>query len=202
MWHGTSSTNTARPESAVPHCLTRWCTKAYLLKRLWNLGFFHLTKNACLLDNTLNNSDSSLMKTFQNDNLKFSIGWQIKIHYNQLFSFNGSSCRLKTEELILFTKKKELKEASIELNAGVTKISSVNSIRALGISIDRNLDWTTHINNLQRKFSSLMSGLRIIARKLDQAQLYKVVTSQVFSILFYSSPVWSKASHKRLQTYH
>jgi len=110
-------------------------------------------------------------------------------------------------ELILFTRKRELNETVIELTAGTSKITSVSSIRALGISIDRKLEWSTHINNLQRKFASLMSGLRIIARKLDQAQLYKVVTSQVFSILFYSSPVWqttelSRKNLNRLESMH
>jgi len=31
--------NTGRPESAVSHCLVRWCTKEYLLERLRELTF-------------------------------------------------------------------------------------------------------------------------------------------------------------------
>jgi len=93
-------------------------------------------------------------------------------------------------ELILFTKVKALREEKISLKAGNSTINSVDSIRALGVSIDKKLEWTTHINNISKKFSSLMSGLRIIANKLDRCQTLRVVTSQVFSILYYASPVW------------
>lgn len=51
-------------------------------------------------------------------------------------------------------------------------------------------EWNPHINNLQRKFISMTAGLRIISRKLDKAQMLWVITSQVFSILLYASPVW------------
>jgi len=93
-------------------------------------------------------------------------------------------------ELILFTKEKRLKEEKISLKAGNSTIQSVDSIRALGVSIDKNLEWTTHINNVQKRFSSIMSGLRIIANKLDRPQTLRVVTSQVFSIIYYASPLW------------
>jgi len=110
-------------------------------------------------------------------------------------------------ELILFTKKCELPTTKIELEVGNTKITSINSIKALGITIDKNLDWNSHINALQRRFSTMMSGLRIIARKLDQSQMLKVVTSQVFSILYYSSQVWlttelSSKNLRKLESMH
>jgi len=58
-------------------------------------------------------------------------------------------------ELILFTKKRELLSmAKIKLTVGNTKISSINSIKALGVNVDKNLDWNSHINALQRRFSS------------------------------------------------
>jgi len=95
-------------------------------------------------------------------------------------------------ELILFTKVKRLKDAKISLKAGNSEITTVDSIRALGVSIDKNLEWTTHINNTQKRFSSIMSGLRIIANKLDSQQTLRVVTSQVFSIIYVDGTNFTK----------
>jgi len=110
-------------------------------------------------------------------------------------------------ELIFFTKVKRLKDTKISLKAGNSTITSVDSIRALGVSIDKNLEWTTHINNTQKRFSSIMSGLRIIANKLDKHQTLRVVTSQVFSILYYASPLWltselSSRNMSRIESMH
>jgi len=89
----------------------------------------------------------------------------------------------------------------IELKAGNALIGSSQTIKALGITIDNKLDWNPHINNLQRKYISMTAGLRIISRKLDKTQMLRVITSQVFSILLYASPVWltTELSSKNLR---
>jgi len=63
------------------------------------------------------------------------------------------------------------------------------------------------MNNVSKKFSSIMSGLRIKTNKLDRCQTLRVVMSQVFLILYYASPLWLKTelsnrNRSRIESMH
>jgi len=50
--------------------------------------------------------------------------------------------------------------------------------------------WYPHVSEVRNWILKLLNGLKIIRRKLSLKQLLTIVTSQVFSILYYASPVW------------
>jgi len=90
-------------------------------------------------------------------------------------------------ELVLFHK--DTKSVDVVLDDG-TQLSSTHKLKALGVWIDNRLKWNVHIEELKRKVTRIISGLKIIRRKLSFKQTLNVVTAQVFSILYYASPAW------------
>ena len=82
------------------------------------------------------------------------------------------------------------------------ELLTVDSVKDLGVILDRHLSFNEHISTL---VSDLMSKLYMINRirhLLDQPTLLLVINSLVFSKLFYCSSVWSgtsKANVSKLQ---
>lgn len=107
-------------------------------------------------------------------------------------------------ELIYFSQKTN---PNIVLKLDQIEIKSQSSIKALGITIDRDLTWSLHVNNTVNKVKSLMSGLRIVTNHLNREQSTRIITSQIFSVLYYASPVWlttelARPHLKRIESSH
>jgi len=107
-------------------------------------------------------------------------------------------------ELIYFSTKHQ---PQIEISVGNSVIKSQNSIKALGITIDKDLSWNPHVNNTAKKVASLMSGLRIVTKHLNKEQAIRIITSQVFPVIYYAAPVWlttelNYKNLKRVETFH
>jgi len=86
----------------------------------------------------------------------------------------------------------------IKLTEDVTLVCT-DRIKALGVWLDFKLSWVPHITETRNRIIKLLNGLKIIRKKLNHRQSLMVVTSRVFSVLYYASPVWlSPASSKKL----
>jgi len=59
-------------------------------------------------------------------------------------------------ELIYFSNKQH---PQIKLRVGTSTFKSQSTIKALGITIDKDLKWTQHVNDVVKKVTSLSSGL-------------------------------------------
>jgi len=108
-------------------------------------------------------------------------------------------------EAILFNNEKSSTQISIRI--GQDMIKTKPSIKALGINIDDKLNWDTHIHSLTQKMKSLTSGMWIIANKLSRDMILRILTAQVFSILYYSCVVWltpclSSSNMKKVERLH
>jgi len=69
-------------------------------------------------------------------------------------------------------------------------VETKDYIKALGVLVDKELSWKPHISGLKKRVLSVIGGMRMVRNKLTQAQTTKVVTAQVFSILYYACAVW------------
>jgi len=79
---------------------------------------------------------------------------------------------------------------STNINVKGVAVATKDCIKALGVQIDKDLSWKTHITTLKKRVLSVIGGVRMVRSKLTQAQTTKVVTAQVFSILYYACAVW------------
>lgn len=80
-------------------------------------------------------------------------------------------------------------------------------MKILGITFEHSLGWDTHISNLAQRIRPKLSMLRKVAKNLTTEQFLKVATAQLYSILYYASPVWLnqtlKSTHwQKLRTIH
>lgn len=89
-------------------------------------------------------------------------------------------------EIIIFGK--NMPSSSVNVKGVV--VATKDCIKALGIQIDKDLNWKTHVTTLKKRIISVIGGVRMVRNKLTQAQTTKVVTAQVFSILYYACAVW------------
>jgi len=129
----------------------------------------------------------------------------VKDHINELKSIgmivNGS----KTEIIQMCPKPDDEVVTSVQVDN--TDVSTVTSMKVLGLTFDKRLDWSTHIDNLKGKMSSINNGIKLIRRKLTRKQAITVVTAQALSILYYASIVWltphiSKKQEGRVESLH
>lgn len=98
-------------------------------------------------------------------------------------------CNIEKTELIVFNGPSDL---SVEIEGKEIKASQ--SIRALGLTIDNKLRWDLHVNNQTSRITKVLNGIKIVKRKFETDQLKKIVTAQVFSILYYCDVVWLNPS--------
>jgi len=95
----------------------------------------------------------------------------------------------------------------IILKVGNNNIKPQNTIKALGITTDRKLKWTCHISNSIKKVNTLTSGLRIVTKHLNKEQSLRIITLQIFLVLYYPAPIWlttelSCRNLRRLESVH
>jgi len=69
------------------------------------------------------------------------------------------------------------------------------------------MQWNEHAQEFRNCVLRTLNGLKIIRKKMHKQQSLTVVTSQVFSILYYASPVWltpstCKATIKEVEKPH
>jgi len=128
----------------------------------------------------------------------------IPIHVDFLRKRGMVVNQAKTEKLIFSPNKSQ---ASLTIRIGNDIIETKQNIKALGVIIDNKLSWDAHVHSLSQRLKGLTSGLWIIAKKLGRELLIRVLTAQVFSILYYSCQVWltrvlSIKNLKRIERIH
>jgi len=65
-----------------------------------------------------------------------------------------------------------------------------NNIKALSITVNRNLSWEDHLVNVIQKGKKLMKGFRFIRKHLTEKQFLQTVTNTFFASTFYCASVW------------
>jgi len=98
----------------------------------------------------------------------------------------GMKVNQSKTEIIAFGKD----QPPVSINVKGTQVETKEVIKALGIQIDKGLTWTPHIQSLKKRLMCIIGGVRIIRNKLTTQQATKVVTAQVFSILYYACVTW------------
>jgi len=112
----------------------------------------------------------------------------VKTHAEALRKI-GMIVNEKKTEIIMFKRNGLFEPIEIELSPGVN-ITCCETMRALGVTLDYRLNWLPHVQITKNRVLKLLNGMKIIRKKMTFKQSLMVVTSQVFSVLYYASPVW------------
>lgn len=100
-------------------------------------------------------------------------------------SFNASKCRV-----LSITRKKSLIHFNYRMNN--VAVERCNSIKDIGIEIDKKLDWKMHILSIVKKSNKIMGLIkRTVGYKAPTIVKKQLYISLIRSCLEYCCPVWS-----------
>lgn len=108
----------------------------------------------------------------------------------------------KTKFMIISTRQKR---QNLDINLpslyiGNDKIEEVSNHKILGITIDNNLSWSTHIKNISKNITSKSYQLRKIKHFLTQQARKIFFTSYIQSSIDYASTLWDQASNNLIKS--
>ena len=103
-------------------------------------------------------------------------------------------------ELVLYKSCKKQVDFELKVKLNGQKIYETNSVKYLGIKIDKNLLWSDQINSVSLKLNKANAMLSKIRHYVDQKTLKMIYHAIFESHLYYSSIVWAQnsSSIKRL----
>ena len=122
---------------------------------------------------------------------------------NEWFKSNKLSLNLKKTNSMLFgTQNKTNKTDDFKLSLDNIEIERVNTFKFLGVTVDQNLSWKTHIDNLRKKCCSSVGILYKVNKFLPESALLSLYHTLVLSHFSYGITGWSSASDSHKSKLH
>ena len=89
---------------------------------------------------------------------------------------------------------------SLTINVGQQEVKSKTQIGVLGVIFDSKLQWGPQVSSTMFKATKALNAIKLIKKNFNSDELLKLITSNVYSILFYNSEVWHLQSlHHRMK---
>ena len=108
-------------------------------------------------------------------------------------SHSGMKVNEQKTDLCLFYKGDT---TPIEINLNNKVIKSNKIINVLGVIFDSKLQWADHIAQAITKSLSALNAIRLIKKFFVQKELFQLITSNFYSLLYYNSDIWHLPSLK------
>lgn len=94
--------------------------------------------------------------------------------------------------MTIANKNKTVKELNVKINN--IKIESTDNYKYLGLWIDKQLSWNTHVDKITKKLNPLIGAIRRIAKFLPNYTLKSMYYSFVVSNIGYLIGIWGNTS--------
>ncbi len=104
----------------------------------------------------------------------------------------------KTKVMLLGTTSKTSKIDNVNVIMNNTKVEKVNCFKYLGVTIDANLKWNDHINNVYRKLCNSLGIMRRIKPFVPQSSLITIYNTMFLPHLDYGLIIWSNCGTTHL----
>lgn len=149
--------------------------------------------------------DSCIIYGEKNENsLKISMEKDLEIITDWL-NAHGMSMNLSKTTYILFTGRTKLvannfikDSTSIMHNNCIIK--RVNSVKYLGLFIDDDLTFRTHIKHVKKKINPIIFAIRRISTTINRETCELLYFAHIYSHLIYLNPIWTAANDTNLKT--
>ena len=107
-------------------------------------------------------------------------------------------------ELVLFTSSKKQLDCDLKIKLNGKRLNETDSVKYLGIQIEKRLTWKKHINHVALKLNKATAMLSKSRHALDIKTLRSVYYAIYESHLCYASHVWAQntTSVKRVHLLH
>ena len=150
---------------------------------------------------------------FADDTTIYATGSNIRFLYKKLnedlsrvtqwFRVNSLSLNVDKTSYILFETEKNTSNFRGNIFMNNVAIQRVSYTKFLGVYIDKNLNWNSHVHQLSLKLASGIYSLNMARNMLSNKAKRQIYFAQVFSHLNYGLSAWgpmvSKANIKKLQ---
>ena len=100
----------------------------------------------------------------------------------------------KTKLMVFHRKQKHVDEINVQING--TKIKRVESFNFLGIMLDENLTWKSHIEIVGKKISKVTGILYKLKNIFPENVLFVLYNSLIVSYINYGLLLWGVHVHK------
>ena len=145
-------------------------------------------------DNSVHSSSASLEK----------IQLSLQQSLDDIFSWCNSNRMLlhpkKSKSMIITSRQKhQLQPLTLDLKLGTERVEQVNSHRVLGVTIDHELRWHIHIQNVCKRISQNLYLLSKLNHYVDTDALKSFFHAHCLSHINFASTVWSGASETHLK---
>jgi hypothetical protein len=119
---------------------------------------------------------------------------QVFLQLNTQFNINFLSFNLEKTHFIHFTTK-NTPYMSITINDNYNTITNTSRIKFLGLTIENNLCWRTHLDLLLQKLSKVSFAIRTIKSYMSQEVLLMVYHAHFHSVICYGIIFWCNSPH-------
>ena len=113
-------------------------------------------------------------------------------HYNNPLSANKISVNVEKTELVIFKSPRKLLLDEMKIKLNGKKLYSSNSVKYLGIKIDRFLHWHDQVNSIAVKLNRANALLLKIRNYVNTETLRNIYFAIFDSHLSYSCIVWAQ----------
>ena len=79
---------------------------------------------------------------------------------------------------------------SVSVMVGNDRIITSKQMNVLGIIFDSKLQWNAQVSSCLKKANKSLCALKLISKYFNTKELLQILTSNVYSILYYNSEVW------------
>ena len=151
--------------------------------------------NHCTSLNLLSYADDTTIYTSNSnaDTLYAEVNKEL-IKLDDWFRANKLSLNAKKTNYSIFSPTKCPHDVNRTLILNNTSINREHSVRFLGLNIDQQLTWNTHINKLKSKIASSMFILNRVKKQLPHDALKSIYLTLVHSHLMYGITAWGNSS--------
>ena len=118
-----------------------------------------------------------------------------KLH--EWFTANQLSLNIAKTCFTLFSKK--INSANIRINLGNTSIPCVDDTKYLGVYLDKDLNFKTHINHVKIKLTKLTSIFHYISQFLDDNDVRRVYFAYIYPYIKYGIEIYGMCSKSNLK---
>ena len=125
------------------------------------------------------------------NSIKKEVNYDLKNLSNWLKT-NKISLNVGKTELVLFTSSKKQLECDLKIKLNGKRLYETDSVKYLGIQIDKRLTWKQHIKHLAFKLNKANAMLSKLRHVLDIKTRRSVYYAIFESHLFYASLVWAQ----------
>jgi hypothetical protein len=109
------------------------------------------------------------------------------IEAEQWMSGSGLKVNIGKTELVVFHR---FESGQGEIKVGNITIRSKPTMSVLGVIFDNRLTWDNHIDKAILKSRSTLQAMKMVKKYFTCDELLKLITSNVYSRLYYASQVW------------